>query len=71
MTTCRATFDLANGEYVSPCHLEAGHEGEHRGYVLGSPCCWPQGFSSEEEMYFASLEDDERSCGEIGRTRWI
>lgn len=51
MNACKATFELANGEEVSPCHLEKGHEGDHRGSVLGSICFWPQGFGSEEEMY--------------------
>lgn len=49
---CNATFDLANGEAVSPCHLERGHHGDHHGFVLGSGCQWPQGYASEEEIYF-------------------
>lgn len=46
---CGATFELANGEYVSPCKLDAGHAGDHRGRCLGSPCVWPQGYTSEQD----------------------
>jgi len=49
---CGATFDLANGEFVTPCHLDHGHSGKHQGFVLGSGCQWPQGYASEEECYF-------------------
>lgn len=52
---CNARFELANGEIVSPCCLEKDHDGDHLGTVLGSRCRWPQGFSSEEELYQATL----------------
>ena len=47
---CGAMFQLANGELVSLCHKPKGHVGSHEGYCLGSPCVWPQGFSSEDEI---------------------
>jgi hypothetical protein len=47
---CRAKFELANGEFVSRCHLDLGHKGAHEGWCLGSKCHWPQGFTSEEEV---------------------
>ena len=47
---CGATFELVNGEFVSPCHKLEGHIGSHEGYCLGSPCVWPQGFGSEQEI---------------------
>ena len=43
---CRAKFELVNGEYVSPCHLDLGHKEAHEGWCLGSKCHWPQGFTS-------------------------
>ena len=43
-------FELANGEFVSRCHLDLGHKGAHEGWCLGSKCHWPQGFTSEEEV---------------------
>lgn len=46
---CGATFELLNGETVTPCRLPAGHEGDHKGTCLGSPCTWGQGMTSEEE----------------------
>ena len=49
VTKCRAKFEIANGEFVSPCHLDLGHIGAHEGWCLGSKCHWPQGFTSEEE----------------------
>jgi hypothetical protein len=47
---CRAKFELANGEFVSRCHLDLGHKEAHEGWCLGSKCHWPQGFTSEEEV---------------------
>jgi hypothetical protein len=47
---CRATFILANGELVTPCHKPKLHKDAHEGTCLGSLCHWPQGFSSEEEL---------------------
>lgn len=47
---CRAKFELVNGEFVSRCHLDLGHNGAHEGWCLGSKCHWPQGFTSEEEV---------------------
>lgn len=44
---CGAKYELANGEYVTPCHLHDGHEGDHHGYCLGSVCTWRQGMTSE------------------------
>ena len=35
---CRAKFELANGEFVSRCHLDLGHNGAHEGWCLGSKC---------------------------------
>lgn len=48
---CRATFELANGETVTPCCLPQGHQGDHQGSCLGSKCSWPQGCTSEEELH--------------------
>ena len=47
---CGATFELANGEHVTPCVLRPGHPGQHEGRCLGSPCLWPRGYSSEEQL---------------------
>jgi hypothetical protein len=47
---CGVTFELANGETVTPCHLPKDHEGDHQGWCLGSRCNWPQGFDSEEAL---------------------
>jgi hypothetical protein len=47
---CRAKFELANGEFVSRCHLDLGHKEAHEGWCLGSKCHWPQGFTSEAEV---------------------
>ena len=48
---CKSTFEMANGETVSPCYLVKGHEGDCKGTLLGSACTWPQGVSSEYEMH--------------------
>ena len=56
---CMATFELANGEHVSPCRLEKGHDGSHMGSVLGSRFRWPQGYESEYEIY---LEEQRRNA---------
>lgn len=53
-TRCGATFELANGEHVSPCHLPDGHDGRHEGYCLGSRAVW---------------ESDEKHTGEE-QERW-
>jgi len=47
---CYATFELANGETVTPCHKPKGHDGDHEGWCLDSRCVWPQGFDSEQAM---------------------
>lgn len=47
---CYATFELANQETVTPCHLQRGHEGDHEGWCLGSKAHWPHGFISEYEF---------------------
>jgi hypothetical protein len=47
---CYATFELANQETVTPCHLQHGHEGDHEGWCLGSKAHWPHGFISEYEF---------------------
>lgn len=47
---CYATFELANQETVTPCHLQLGHEGDHEGWCLGSKANWPRGFISEYEF---------------------
>ena len=43
---CRAKFELANGEFVSRCHLDLGHKEAHEGWCLvngvdyrGTICC--------------------------------
>lgn len=46
---CGATFELANGEYVSPCDKPRGHAGSCRGYCLGSRCFWAKGRETEWE----------------------
>lgn len=51
MELCKNEFVLANGESVSPCHLNKNHEGDCKGYVLGSLCRWSKEFHSEEEMH--------------------
>jgi hypothetical protein len=56
-TSCSATFELANGEYISPCHLPKGHKGSHKGVCLGSVCRWPQGYASEYEMWLESQKE--------------
>lgn len=50
---CYATFELANQETVTPCHLQRGHEGDHEGWCLGSKAHWPHGFISEYELHRA------------------
>ena len=47
---CYATFELANQETVTPCHLQRGHQGDHEGWCLGSKAHWPHGFISEYEF---------------------
>jgi hypothetical protein len=49
---CGFTFAPANGEYVSPCHLRKGHEGQHEGRCLGSRATWTSDIEhdSEEEQ---------------------
>jgi hypothetical protein len=53
---CGAKFELDNGEQVSPCHLECGHDGHHQGFVLGSRCVWPQGYESEFDLRYDRKE---------------
>jgi hypothetical protein len=50
---CGFTFAPANGEYVSPCHLRKGHEGQHEGRCLGSRATWTSDIEhdSEEEQH--------------------
>lgn len=55
---CGATFELACGEYVSPCRLPKDHEGDCQGTCLGSVCFWPKGIRSEYEMHIRSLTLD-------------
>ena len=55
---CGATFELANGEYVSPCYLKKNHYGDHEGSCLGSRTKWPQGFASEYEIYLEEQRQD-------------
>ncbi len=54
---CGATYELANGETVSPCHLRAGHAGKHEGRCLGSRCTWEsdEKHSSEYEAVSRAL----------------
>lgn len=54
MKTCGATFALANGEAVTPCHKPDGHDGEHEGWCLGSRAVWnsDEKHTSEEEEYW-------------------
>lgn len=47
---CGATFECYNGHVTSPCELPKGHEGDCRGWILGSPTNWPQGVATEEEL---------------------
>lgn len=51
--TCGYRFELANGETVTPCHLPAGHTGQHEGYCLGTKATWTSDkpHDSEEEQY--------------------
>jgi hypothetical protein len=55
-TACGATYEMANGETITPCHKYKGHEGVHEGYCLGSKCVWAQGTTSEYEDYVARMQ---------------
>jgi hypothetical protein len=48
MSKCGATIEILNGEYVSPCHLAAGHDGTHEGFCLGSRAVWSGGQHTDE-----------------------
>lgn len=56
---CGATFVLANGETVTPCHLPKGHGDCHEGYCLGSRASWmsEKQNDSEYEQYIERQED--------------
>lgn len=64
---CSATYELLNGEHVSPCHLLAGHDGNHEGYVLGSRCTWSQGSVSEFDEWDAKLDAINQELEGMGR----
>lgn len=49
MKKCKAIIELMNGESVTPCHKERGHEGQHEGYCLGSRAVWTGGRYTNEE----------------------
>jgi len=48
---CNHTFELANGEFVSPCHLPKYHLNDCVGYCLGSVCKFPKDFDSEYDIH--------------------
>lgn len=53
VSRCGATFEIANGETVTPCHLNEGHERSHEGWCLGSRFLWTsdEKHSSEYREY--------------------
>lgn len=53
---CDKTFEAANG-HTAACTLHEGHDGNHRGTMLGSPCTWPRGFASEEALHYDTPDD--------------
>ncbi len=46
---CGNRYEPENGEFVTPCHLPSGHDGEHQGYCLGSRCVWSDDTSEAAE----------------------
>jgi hypothetical protein len=46
---CGNRYEPENGEFVTPCHLPSGHDGEHHGYCLGSRCVWSDDASEAAE----------------------
>lgn len=58
MATCGARMAILNGETVTPCDLESGHDGRHRGWCLGSRFVWLDDDAAPEPFTEAQGDED-------------